>query len=99
MYSENYYEQEHMNEFIENEMQLTKEFALKRLSLVADFKTHVSNDSFIYKFIQSWHDSVPAVANLAYEMDLDKVHFLALMNDFDEFKEEYLKKDREEFYG
>jgi len=85
------YEEEQMNDFIENEMQRVRESALISLSRIAHFNTQLSNESFITMFVYCWHDSVPAAEKLAQELDLCKLDFLALLNDFDEFKDYYLE--------
>lgn len=92
------YEEIEKDDFIENEMQRTKETALKKLSSVADFKTEVSKRSFILMFVYSWQESLPAADRLAEELDFCNLDFLALIDDFEEFKYYYLKTDRKEYY-
>lgn len=93
MYYDNYidYEDQQMDKFIENEMARVKQQALKTISSSAHFKTESSNESFITMFVYCWHDSVPAAENLSDELDLCKLDFIALTDDFDAFKEEFLK--------
>ena len=93
MYYDHYieYEEEQMNDFIENEMQRTKEIALIRLSSTAHFKTEASKELFTQMLVYCWQESLPAADTLAQELDLDKLHFLALLNDFDAFKDYYLE--------
>lgn len=94
-YSRIEYEDEMRNEFIENEMQRTKEFTLRKLSSIAHFKTKSSSQSFITMFVYCWQESLPEAQNLANELDLCKLDFLALMEDFEGFKEEYLNNHKE----
>ena len=89
------YQEEQMNEFIENEMQRVKGSALKTISSIAHFKTKPSNESFINMFVYCWQESLPDAEKIANELDLSKLDFLALMGDFEAFKECYLENSVE----
>lgn len=98
MHYDYYNEDESINDFIENEMQQTRKKAIQTISKSAHFiNTNLSKESFITMFSYCWQDSLPVAENLAYELDLGKLDFLALSNDFDGFKRLYLNT-YEEFY-
>ncbi|HEX4374906.1 MAG TPA: hypothetical protein VHZ50_16495 [Puia sp.] len=80
-----------MNEFIENEMLRVKDSALRSLSSIAHFKDEISKQSFITMFVYCWQESLSAAEKISDELDLDKGHFLALLDDFDAFKDYYLE--------
>ena len=88
-YSQIEYEYEIINERIEKEMYNTKGHALRKLSsIVAHF-----NDEFALILAYSWFDSLPSAEKIADELDLSKLDFLAIQEDFDGFREEYLRED------
>lgn len=85
------YESEIMDQWIEKEMHNVKGHALQKLSsIVAHFKLEISN-----VLAYGWFDSLPAAERLAEQMDLSKMDLLAIQEDLEGFKEEFLKdKDR-----
>lgn len=85
------YECEMMNEMIEKEMQRTKEQALKTIQSIAHFETELFTKVLAY----AWMDSQPDAIKLADKLDLSKLDFLAVTEEFEEFKEEYLKNYEE----
>ncbi len=91
MYYEFYDEDESMNEFIENEMERVKKQALKTISSIAHFKSEVSTKSFIEMFVYCWQESLPVADTLAQSIDLGKLEMIALAEEFDAFKKEYMK--------
>jgi len=76
-----------MNDFIEKEMQRTKDSALRSLSAVVHFQTL----NFTKVLAYAWFDSQTDAIKLSDLLDLSKLDFLAVNDDFEGFKEEYLK--------
>lgn len=76
-----------INELIEKEMHRTKALALKNLSSVVHFET----EEFAQILAYSWFDSLGAADKIADKLHLSKLDFLAIGEDFEGFKEEYLK--------
>lgn len=80
-----------LNNRIEEEMERVKEKAIKKFQSLALFKTQEYLDAFIKMFCFCWQESLPLVEILAEELDFCKMDFLALAEDFDGFKEEFLE--------
>lgn len=88
------FEYEVMNEMIEREMRKLQNDALGKLSsLFAHSKTLIKEFSLTLAY--SYFDSYEPAETIAKELDLDKLDFLAIQEDFDAFKEEYLKNYEE----
>lgn len=89
------YEYEMMNEMVENEMYKVRDQALQNLSsFFAHHHSFLIND--IAKTIAyGYFDSYAPSENIANTLSLSKLDFLALLDDFDGFKEEYLKNYEE----
>lgn len=82
------YEFEVMNEIVEKEMQRTKEQALKTIRSIAHFNF---SRQMISVLAYAWMDSQPDAINLADKLNLSKLDFLAVMENVEAFREEYLK--------
>lgn len=81
------YESEIMDKWLEKEMHNVKGHALKKLSLIAaHFNSEISNI-----LAYSWFDSLPDAEKIAEELDLSKTDLLAIREDLEGFKEEFLK--------
>ncbi len=81
------YRNQVMNDFIENEMQRHKNNAIHVISGAVHFKIDSFSRVLAYSFIEENEDAV----NLARQMNLGKLEFLAVLEDIDGFKDEYLK--------
>lgn len=81
------YRNAYMAVVIENEMQRHKVIALEAISRVAHFEIEKIARVIAYSFLEEHNDAV----NLAYKLDLSKVHFFAVLDDYDSFKELHLK--------
>lgn len=82
------YEFEMMNELVEKEMHNVKKAALRKVSsLVAHFN---DVEAFAKILSYSWFDSLPDAEMIADRFQLSKLDFLAINDDFDAFKEEFL---------
>lgn len=85
------YEYEMMNEMIENEMYNTRQRALSKLSsMIAHF-----TDEWALMIAYCYFDSISSAEKIADKLDLCKSDFLAIQEEFDAFKEEYLKNYEE----
>ncbi len=84
------YEDAIMNEMIEKEM-----YAQKRRSTysISKLGSHFLGEQAIV-LANDWFDSLFTAEKIAESLNLGKLDFLAILEDFDGFKEEYLR-DRE----
>lgn len=88
-YSEIYYREEMIDEMIESEMHKVKEQVLERLGLCfAHFK---DIKSLALTIAYGYWDSDEHAITVADQLQLGKLEFLAIAEDFDGFKEEFLK--------
>lgn len=88
------FEYEMMNEMIESEMRKVKNKALIKISsLFAHSKILIKEFSFTLAY--GYFDSYEPAENIANQLDLGKLDFLAIQEDFEAFKEEYLKNYEE----
>jgi hypothetical protein len=72
---------------LEKEMHNVKGQALKKLSsIAAHFSSEISNI-----LAYSWFDSLPDAEKIAEQLDLSKMDLLAIREDLEGFKEEFLK--------
>lgn len=86
-YSQIEYELEMIDDMIEKEMHNTRIQALRKLSsLVAHSKPEIGNI-----LAYAYFDSIGDAIKLADKLDLSKLDFLAIQEDLEAFKEEYLK--------
>ncbi len=76
------------NEFYEKEMQRTRDKALRELSKVV----HSEFDLFSRVLASSYFEEQEDAIKLAHKLNLGKYEFLALIDDYDGFKEICLKK-------
>lgn len=83
------YEYSMMMDQIEKEMHNTKESAICKVNSVA---AHFKNDIALM-LAYSWFDSLPSAERIANELDLGKLDFLAIQEDLEGFKEEYLSQE------
>ena len=77
-----------MNEFCEKEMQRTREQALRNLSKVV----HSNFDLFSRVLASAFFDEQEDAMMLAHKLNIGKYELLALVDDYDGFKEICLKK-------
>jgi hypothetical protein len=81
------YESELMDEWVEKEMHTQKKDTLRKLSsVVAHFSSEFSNI-----LAYGWLESLPEAKKLADLLDLSKIDFLAIQEDLQGFKKEFLK--------
>jgi hypothetical protein len=76
-----------MKDMIEKEMHKTKEQALTNLSRVVHFEIESFSRVLSYSYIEENEDAI----KLACKLNLGKLEFLAILEDVDGFKEEYLR--------
>lgn len=92
MYSEYiYHREEVMKDFIEKEMERQKENAVRAISRCVHFELETITRVLAYSFIEENEDAV----KLAHKLNLSKLDFLAIIEDFDGFKEIYLKEQEQ----
>jgi hypothetical protein len=77
-----------MNEFCEKEMQRTREQALRNLSKVV----HSNFDLFSRVLASAFFDKQEDAMILAHKLNIGKYELLALIDDYDGFKEMVLQK-------
>lgn len=82
---------EGLNDFIEKEMHNVRKFALRKLASVVA-PSHVA--SFASVVAYSWFDSQLDAEKIANDLDLCKLDFLAIQEEFEAFKEEYLAEQQ-----
>lgn len=76
-----------IDDLIENEMHKHKEATLHSISKVVHFETEALMKILGYSFLESFPDA----ERLAKRLNLSQVDFFAINEDFDSFKEYYLK--------
>lgn len=86
-YSREEYIDQVMDDIIENEMQNVRKNCFKNLSEVLPFETLKLTRIILYAWSESHADAI----FLTEKLNLGKLEFLAVVEDFDEFKKEYLK--------
>lgn len=89
------YEYEMMNEMIESEMHKIRRQAIEKLSSYLVHPQNFLTKDFALTLAYGYFDSHEPAENIAKAMDLGKLEFLSIMNDFDAFKEEYLRNYEE----
>lgn len=89
MYDDTFYDykQQVIEEMIEKEMQRTREQALTNLSSVVHFELNTFSRIFAFSFFEENDDAL----RLADQLHLCKLDFLAIVENFDGYKEEYYK--------
>jgi hypothetical protein len=89
MYEDTYYDykQQCIKDMIENEMQRTRDQALRNLSSVVHFETETFTKVLAYSYFEEQEDAL----RLADQLNLCKLDFLAIVENFDRFKDEYYK--------
>lgn len=81
------YESELIDKWVEKEMHNVKGQALRKLSsIAAHFNSEVATI-----LAYSWFDCLPDAEKIAEQLDLNKMDLLAIQEDLEEFKEEFLK--------
>jgi hypothetical protein len=78
-----------MNQLVENEMQRVKKQALKTISSLVHSESHLVANMMGFAYFESQADAI----KLADKLGLSKLDFLAINEDFEGFKEEYLSSD------
>lgn len=86
-YSNIEYEIQAIDEFIEREMHDTRKQAMKKLSSIV---VH-SLEEIARILSYAYFDNLDSANKLSDDLDLCKLDFLAINEDFNEFKKEYLK--------
>jgi hypothetical protein len=85
---------EMMDDFMEREMHKVRDSVLEKLSSIFVHGTYLNQDialTLAYGYFDSHQPSI----NIADTMNFGKFEFLAIMEDLDAFKEEYLKNYEE----
>lgn len=77
-----------LEEIVEKEMQRTKERALRKLSKLVH---PTINREFCDILIFAWMESQESAEKIANLLDLGKMDFLAIQEDVDGFREEFLE--------
>ena len=94
-YSRIEHEIESMNEMIESEMHKIKEKTLDKLSALFVAHSPVSIKSFALTIAYGYWESHEHAEIVAEQLNLGKLEFLAIAEDFDAFQEEFLKNYEE----
>ena len=85
-----------MNEMIESEMHKIRANAVDKVSsILAHPQKLFSIKDFAMTLAYGYFDSYAPSENIANSLDLSKLDFLAIQEDFDAFKQEYLKNYEE----
>jgi ubiquinone/menaquinone biosynthesis C-methylase UbiE len=93
-YSRIEYEYDLMNEMIETEMHKIRKRATEKLSsLFVHRQVIQENTDVMLTIAYGYFDSYKPSENIAKSLDLCKLDFLAIVEDFEAFKEEYLKNE------
>jgi hypothetical protein len=80
------------NEFIEKEMHICKSNVLKVLA----HSVHSNTEDFALMLAYCYFDCMPTGMKIADKLNLGKLEFLAVQEEFEAFREEYL--DQKERY-
>lgn len=90
MYHDTYYDykQSVMTDYLEKEMRKHKDTAIEIISRVAHSQKECVLKILAYSFFEEHEDAI----KLAESLDLSKLEFLAVLEDFDGFKEIFLKE-------
>jgi hypothetical protein len=75
------------DELIEQEMYKIKNQAMKKIASIVIG----ANETIAKLLAYSYFDSLPEAESLARDLGLEKLDFLAIQEDFETFKEAYLK--------
>ena len=90
------YEYESMNEIIESEMHNARDNSLLKVSsIIVHPQKLFSIKDFAMTLAYGYFDSYTPTENISNSLNLSKLDFLAIIEDFDAFKEEYLKNYEE----
>ena len=84
-------EDEVMTTFIETEMHKVEDKVLRKLSSIFVHQQFFSIKDFALMLAYSFYEDHKPAVKITNSLDLSKLDFLAVMEDFDGFKEEYLK--------
>jgi hypothetical protein len=89
MYNDTYFElnESRLKDFYENEMQRTKENALRSLSKVVHFEIESISRVLAYSFFEENEDAI----KLADKLNLCRLDFLACIDDIEGFREIYYR--------
>ena len=89
MYHDTYYDykQSVLKDFYEKQMLRHKERAILNISKVASIKQECLLKILASSFLEEHADAV----NLANELNLGKLEFLSILDDYDGFREEYIR--------
>jgi len=95
MYFDTYleYKDSVMKDQIENEMRRHQNIALDAISRIAHFEKEVLMRILAYSYSEEHEDAM----KLAQTLNLGKLEFFSILDDYDSFKELYLK-DQEKQY-
>lgn len=86
------YKNQVMTDYIQNEMRRHQKIAMQAISRIAHFEKEIVLRILAYSFIEENEDAV----KLAYKLNLGKLEFLAYIEDYDSFKELYMKEQEYE---
>lgn len=84
-----YYED--MDEFIDSEMHKVRDQTISRLSSIIVHPA-ISIKAVLLTISYGYFESYGHAETLAQQLNLGKIEFLAVAEDFDAFKEEYLRE-------
>jgi hypothetical protein len=95
MYFDTHIEYKHqiITDFIENEMQRYQKIAEQAISCIAHFEKEIVLRILAYSFIEENEDAI----KLAYKLNLGKLEFLACIDDYDSFKDLYMKEQEKQY--
>ncbi len=86
---------EMMNEMIEREMYKFRANAVDKVSSILAHPQQISIKDFALTLAYGWYDSQAPAENIANSLHLSKLDFLAIQENFEAFKQEYLKNYEE----
>ena len=94
-YSDQMNDDTYMNQMIEKEMYKSREIALRKVSsiLAHDSKLDLKfKENLALTLAYCYFDSVSAAETISDKLDLCKLDFLAIQEEFEAFKKEYLRE-------
>ena len=88
MYFDTHIEYKHqvMTDYIQTEMQRYQKIAMQAISRIAHFEKEIVLRILASSFIEENEDAV----KLAYKLNLSKLEFFAVLEDYDSFKDLYM---------
>lgn len=91
----NYMEKEELRrEFFENKME---EYQNEFLESLSEFFHPSCIDEISHILIFAWMENFPSAMKLADKLNLSRLHFIAILNNYEDFRDEFIKiKELEE---